>query len=479
LPILSDLEPTLAELESIFQNDLLAFTERVFGELFPQTQFHLSPHLGVMAAKLSATLLGHGPKRLIINLPPRSLKSIMVSVASVAWLLGHEPHKQVICASYGQDLADKHARDTRTIMASSFYQHLFPWTRLSQQKQSVNDFMTTREGFRMATSVGGVLTGRGADIIIIDDPLKPEEALSDTRRAAVNDWYDNTLLSRLNSKEQGIIILVMQRLHQDDLVGHILDRGEDWETLVFPAIAEEDERYEYQSCLGPEVFERNSGEVLDSARESLDTLLAMRRTIGEYNFASQYQQNPTPFGGAMIRREWLQYYDPEGPLPDFTMILQSWDTANKSGELNDYSVCTTWGYLYKRYYLLDVVRQRLNYPQLKRKVIAQIEKHDPRIVLIEDKASGTQLIQDLRSEGRLCVKPYPPPPGTDKVMRVHAQTVKFEEGKVFLPSSAPWLSEYIRELTAFPGTKFDDQVDSTVQALDHLGQIRLRIYDVL
>jgi len=205
----------------------------------------------------------------------------------------------------------------------------------------------------------------------------------------------------------------------------------------------------------------------------------MRRTIGEYNFASQYQQNPTPFGGAMIRREWLQYYDPEGPLPDFTMILQSWDTANKSGQLNDYSVCTTWGYLYKRYYLLDVVRQRLNYPQLKRKVIAQIEKHDPRIVLIEDKASGTQLIQDLRSEGRLCVKPYPPPPGTDKVMRVHAQTVKFEEGKVFLPSSAPWLSEYIRELTAFPGTKFDDQVDSTVQALDHLGQKRLSIYDVL
>ena len=339
--------------------------------------------------------------------------------------------------------------------------------------------MTTQEGFRMATSVGGVLTGRGADVIIIDDPLKPDDALSDTRRSAVNDWYDNTLLSRLNSKEQGIIILVMQRLHQDDLVGHVLDRGEEWETLVFPAIAEEDEHYVYDTAFGREIYERKSGEVLDPDRESLATLLAMKRGVGEYNFASQYQQNPTPVGGAMIKSEWLKYYDPEGPMPEFYFILQSWDTANKSGELNDYSVCTTWGYLYKSYYLLDVVRQRLNYPELKRKVIAQIKKYDPRIVLIEDKASGTQLIQDLRSEGRLCVKPYPPPPGTDKVMRVHAQTVRFEEGRVFLPMSAPWLSEYVRELTAFPGTKFDDQIDSTVQALDHLAQKRLTIYDVL
>jgi predicted phage terminase large subunit-like protein len=467
------------DLDHVLRNDLLSFTERTFYELSPQTDFSMSPHLEIMAAKLSDCLSGRGSKRLIINLPPRSLKSITVSVASVAWLLGLHPNKEIICASYGQDLADKHARDTRSVMASAFYRRLFPATRLSPSKLSVNDFMTTKGGFRMATSVGGVLTGRGADIIIIDDPLKPDDALSETRRTAVNEWYDNTLLSRLNSKENGIIIIVMQRLHQDDLVGHVLDRGEDWDVLTFPAIAEEDERYVVNGLLGQSIYDRKVGDVLDPKRESLQTLLNIKRVMGEYHFDSQYQQSPSPIGGAMIKKDWLSYYDPEGPLPDFTMKLQSWDTANKSGELNDYSVCTTWGIYDKRYYLLDVVRQRLNYPDLKRMVIAQMEKHEPRVVLIEDKASGTPLIQDLVSEGHWRVAPYPPPPGSDKIMRLYAQSAKFENGHVFLPSSAPWLAEYVRELTTFPGTKFDDQVDSTTQALDQMNMGRyMTIFDV-
>ena len=179
-------------------------------------------------------------------------------------MLGKDPSKQIICASYGQDLADKHARDTRNIMTSSFYKRVFPRTLLSQ-KQSVNDFNTTQNGFRMSTSVGGVLTGRGADIIIIDDPLKPDEALSETRRKAVNDWYDNSLLSRLNSKEKGIIIIVMQRLHQDDLVGHVLDRGEKWEVLSFPAIAEAHENYTVKTAFGSLLYERHVADVLDQA----------------------------------------------------------------------------------------------------------------------------------------------------------------------------------------------------------------------
>lgn len=200
------------ELDAITRIDFLTFIERTFYELFPQATFSESPHLAVMAAKLRSCLSG-GCKRLIINLPPRSLKSIAVSVAFPAWVLGHDPTKQIICASYGQDLADKHARDNRTVMTRPYYQRLFPFTRLSPEKNSVNDFMTTNQDFRMATSVGGVLTGRGSDLIVIDDPLKPDDALSETRRSAVNDWYDNTLLSRLNNKEDGIIIIVMQRLH--------------------------------------------------------------------------------------------------------------------------------------------------------------------------------------------------------------------------------------------------------------------------
>lgn len=454
------------EFEFVLRQDLTSFIERSFYELNPQITLVSSPHIEVIASRLEACRRG-AIKRLIVNLPPRSLKSHTVSVAFAAWLLGHNPAMQIICASYGQDLADKHARDCRTLMASDFYRRLFPRTHLSSEKQSVNEFLTTAQGFRMSTSVGGVLTGRGADLIILDDPLKPDDALSETRRTSVNEWYDNTLLTRLNNKENGAIIIVMQRLHQDDLVGHVMDQ-EDWAVLSFPAIAEEDELQLIESPLGPRRFQRKAGEVLEPKRESRLTLANIRRTIGEYNFASQYQQNPMPLGGAIVKIEWLKRYG-HGDLPErFTYILQSWDTANKSGELNDFSVCTTWGATSGRYYLLSVFRQRLNYPDLKRAVKDQARQHHANAVLIEDKASGTQLIQDLKAEGICGVKPYDPLPGSDKILRLYAQTAEFESGRVLLPYSAPWLEEYVRELTSFPGSKYDDQVDSTTQALDHL-----------
>ena len=455
-----------AEFELFLRRDLMSFIERSFYELNPQTSFSRSPHIEVMASRLEACRQGK-TRRLIVNQPPRSLKSQAVSVAFVAWLLGHDPAKQVICASYGQDLADKHARDCRTLMMSDFYQRLFPRTRLSTEKQSVNEFVTTAQGFRMSTSVGGVLTGRGADVIILDDPLKPEDALSETRRNSVNEWYDGTLLSRLNSKETGVIIIVMQRLHQDDLVGHVRDQ-EDWELLSFPAIAEENEVHLIESPLGRRWFERKAGEALQPERESLLILKGIRQNMGGYYFASQYQQNPMPLGGAIVKSEWLRYCELRDLPSRFSCRLQSWDTANKSGELNDFSVCTTWGIFDRHYYLLDVFRKRLNYPDLKRAVLEQARKHHADIVLIEDKASGTQLIQDLKAEGMYGIKPYDPPPGSDKTLRLYSQTAEFESGRVLLPRSAPWLDEYVRELTTFPGTKYDDQVDSTTQALDHL-----------
>ncbi len=455
-----------AEYELILRNDLMSFVQRSFCELNSQTVFLTSPHIEVMASRLEACRRGT-TRRLIVNLPPRSLKSHTVSVAFAAWLLGHNPTMQIICASYGQDLADKHARDCRLLMASPFYRRLFPETQISPEKQSVGEFMTTKQGFRMSTSVGGVLTGRGADVIILDDPLKPDDALSETKRNSVNEWYDNTLVSRLNSKKSGVIVVVMQRLHQDDLVGHVLNQ-EEWELVSFPAIAEKDEVHLIESPLGRRRFERKAGEVLEPKRESRLILAAIRRTIGEYNFASQYQQNPMPLGGAIVKTEWLKYYAP-GDFPErFTCVLQSWDTANKSGELNDFSVCTTWGAIHDRYYLLAVFRRRLDYPDLERAVHEQARQHHANIVLIEDKASGTQLIQDLKAEGMCGIEPYDPPPGSDKILRLYAQTTEFESGRVVLPRSATWLDEYVRELTSFPGSKYDDQVDSTTQALDHL-----------
>jgi hypothetical protein len=317
-------------------------------------------------------------RRLIINLPPRSLKSHCASIAFPAWLLGHDPTLQIICASYGQDLADKLARDTRTLMLSPWYQNIFP-TRITD-RYAVRDFTTNGMGGRMATSVGGVLTGRGGDLIILDDPLKPDEALSEIRRRAVNEWYQTTLLSRLNDKSTGCIIIVMQRVHQDDLVGHVLEQG-NWHVLSFPAIATVEKTHRIESVLGSHTYRRRPGDILHPERESLETLMDMRRSMGEYNFQAQYQQNPMPPGGAMVKTEWLKYYEPGEEPGKFHHIVQSWDTANKAGELNDFCVCTTWGVLNKTYYLLDVFRKRLNYPELKRAAIEQQQRFKARVVV--------------------------------------------------------------------------------------------------
>jgi predicted phage terminase large subunit-like protein len=350
-------------------------------------------------------------------------------------------------------------------MLSPWYQALFPETRISN-RHAVHDFSTTAGGTRLATSVGGVLTGRGGNLIIIDDPLKPADALSEPARRNLKEWYDNTLLSRQNNKATACIIIVMQRLHQDDLVGHLLEgEGEPWDVLSLPAIAEQDETHVIESVLGTRTFTRRAGEALNPEFESLETLFGLRLSMNEYNFAAQYQQSPAPLGGAMVKTPWLKYYEPDELPVRFSGILQSWDTANKSTDLSDFSVCTTWGIYNSRFYLLDVFRKRLDYPDLKRAARELALRFRPTSILIEDRASGTALIQDLRSEGLTRIKPYAPLPGTDKIMRLHLQTALFESGSVLLPRQAPWLAAYVAELTGFPGTKYDDQVDSTTQAL--------------
>lgn len=449
---------------ALVRHDFVAFLHRSFCELNPQTEFLLAPYIQLMASHLEDCRIGK-IRRLIVNLPPRSLKSHTISIAFPAWLLGHNPAAQIIAASYGQDLADKLARDTRTVMEADWYRKFFS-TRLSTRK-AVNDFATSAGGTRMATSVGGVLTGRGADFIILDDPMKPTEAVSEAGRNAVNEWYDNTLLSRLNDKRTGCIILVMQRLHQNDLVGHVLAQ-DDWTVLSFPAIAEEPESVTFDTPFGRRRFTRQSGEALHPQREPVQVLEAMRRRIGLYNFSCQYQQRPIPVSGNLVKREWLRFYRPDDLPREFPRIVQSWDTAAKTSELNDFSVCSTWGDAGDKFYLLDVFRRRLNFPDLKRAIIAQGEKFDADAIVIEDKSSGTQLIQDLRNDRVMNVFEYKPPPGADKVMRLHACSDRFESGRVLLPTHAPWLDDYIVELIGFPGAKHDDQVDSTTQALAYM-----------
>jgi predicted phage terminase large subunit-like protein len=445
----------------VLRQDLTTFAARCFGELNPHTPLAMNWHLEVIAGKLTEVRQGT-TKRLIINLPPRHLKSSMASVALPAWCLGLDPAAQILCVSYAQELADKLARDCRAIMMSPWYRRLFP-TRLAPHRHAVQEFITTRQGYRLATSTGGVLTGRGADIIIIDDPLKPEEALSDAQRRAANEWYDHTLYSRLNDKRHGAIVIVMQRLHEDDLVGHVLAQ-EEWEIIRFPAIAEADEVHRIDTLFGPRCFTRRRGEALHPNREPIETLDRIRRTVGEYNFAGQYQQSPAPLGGGLVKTEWFKRYRQSEVPEQFDRIVQSWDTANKATELSDFSVCTTWGVKGKQLFLLAVFRRRLEYPALKRAVREQQSLFNATVVLIEDKVSGTQLIQELIVDGCYGVTRYQP--SGDKIMRLHAQTAIIENGFVLIPETAPWLAEYLHELTVFPKGKHDDQADSTAQFLD-------------
>jgi len=460
---------TKREYAALLRNDLLGFIHLSFLELNPTTEFKNNWHLEVIAHELE--LVRHGiNRRLIINVPPRSLKSHCASVSFAAWLLGHEPSAQIICASYAQDLSNKLASDCRTLMMSQAYKKIFN-TQLSSQRPSLQELITTRQGFRLATSVGGVLTGRGADYLIIDDPLKPEEALSDTERQKVNNWFDHTLLTRLNDKREGRIIVIMQRLHEDDLVGHLL-RNTEWRVLRFPAIADCDEDYIFKNAFGHTVtFKRREGDLLHPEREDRATLNALAERMGSYNFAGQYQQSPSPPRGGLIKESWFGTYTAAELPKNFDVVLQSWDTANKPTELSDYSVCTTWGRLKHKLFLLNVYRKRVDYPTLKRAVVEQAAHWEAGVVVIEDKASGTQLIQDLIYEGVPGIQKYEPPPGQDKIMRMSSCSSTIENGFVYLPEKAAWLGEYLHEFRLFPKGKHDDQVDSTSQALDWVKQI--------
>lgn len=447
------------DLDIILRNDLSSFIHRCFQHLDPHTPFAANWHLDLLADRLRQVFEGK-IKRLIINVPPRSLKSISASVAFPAWVLGLNPSKRIICASYGQELANKMARDCQSVMQSPWYRRAF-CTEISKRNASA-DFETTARGGRLATSVGGVLTGRGGDIIIIDDPVKPDEAMSDAARQSANDWYNNTLYTRLNSKRDGAIILIMQRLHLDDMVGHVLEK-EPWTVVSLPAIATEREQWDFDVLQRPTTKIRLPDELLHEKREGRVELDTIEQNVGSYVFAAQYLQSPVPIGGGLIKAEWLHYYE-ESELPEaFEMILQSWDTANKESELADYCVCTTWGLYKKKAYLLHVLRKRMEYPELKKVVIAHRAQWGAQKVLIEDKASGTQLIQELK-QGPMPQAVAFKPEG-DKLMRMHAQTSAIENGMVRFPKAAPWLSGYLAELTSFPKSKFKDQVDSTSQAL--------------
>jgi predicted phage terminase large subunit-like protein len=449
------LAPSMAHVNAACRKDFVSIVRKVFHVLNPSAIFHMNWHICAIAYYLEQVRLGK-IRRLIITVPPRSLKSIMCSVAFPAFVLGHDPTKRLIVASYSADLAIKHGNDFRKIINSAEYHGIFPGMHISAMKDTQTEVVTTLNGFRLAISVDGSLTGRGGDIIVIDDPIAALAALSQKSREHVRDWYFNTLLSRLDDKQNGAIVLVMQRLHEDDLAGVLLRGSDEWTVLSLPAIAEQDERIPIGNG---QVHFRRADDVLHPQREPREVLESLRAQSADA-FAAQYQQQPVAPGGAVIKRDWVRRYD---QLPQSGQIIQSWDVANKQGEENDYSVCTTWLIYDKRYYLIDLLRGRFDFPTLRTKVSEQAKLHKASQILIEDAGFGTALIQELKTTlSLLGVKPE-----YDKEIRMAIQSAKFQNGQVFFPKEAPWLRELEDELFAFPNGRHDDQVDSISQALGH------------
>ena len=295
-------------------------------------------------------------------------------------------------------LARKHANDCRAVMRSTLYNRLFPNARISSAKDTELEFATTLGGNRLSTSVGGTLTGRGGNLIVIDDPLKPQDAYSEAARESTKQWYSNTLLSRLDDKTKDAIIVVMQRLHVDDLVGHLLEQ-DGWTHLNLPAIAESEQRIPLGAA---RCHLRRPGDLLHPEREPREVLDEFKGSMGSLDFAAQYQQEPVAEGGNLIKWSWFQFYDDPPARASGDRIIISWDTAMSSKELSSYSACVVLQVRGETAWVLDVFRERLEYPDLRRKLIELHRRWRNACnryeLVIEDKGSGTSLIQDLKRD---------------------------------------------------------------------------------
>jgi predicted phage terminase large subunit-like protein len=456
-----------AALELGLRTNLYLFVWKAFLTLHPGQAFIPNWHVEAMCYALQRVADGHC-RRLLITVPPRHLKSICAAVALVAWLLGRNPGQRVLVASYGADLASKHARDFRTVVEADWYRRLFPRLLIDPKVNREAETLTTAKGGRKAVSLGGPVTGFGADLLIVDDLMKAADAASETERQRVKDYYEQTLFSRLNDKQSGRIVAIQQRLHEDDFAGYLIDKG-NFSHLNLPAIAEQDEAFE---LFYGRRYERWKGTALFDQREPLATLEEIRREIGSFAFSAQYQQNPVPPEGNRIRWEWFGQYETTPVRTWFQWVLQSWDTAVTAEPTSDFSVGMTWGFREGYWYLLDLFRARLDYPDLKRKVTEWRATWRADRVIVEYANTGIPLIREFMLEGLDPLEGYHPK--IDKATRLAAQTAKLETGSYRLPKQAPWLGDLKRELLAFPNGKYDDQVDSLIKFLDWIGSRRGR-----
>jgi predicted phage terminase large subunit-like protein len=415
------------------------------------------PHHEIMAKAFERVANGE-LKRLIINMPPRHTKSEFASYLLPAWFLGRYPEKKIIQTAHTAELAVGFGRKVRNLVDSEDFKEVFDDVSLRSDSKAAGRWNTNKGGEYFAIGVGGAVTGKGADLLIIDDPHSEQEGASadPTVFNKTFEWYTSGPRQRL--QPGGAIVIVMTRWNQKDLTGQVVDasikRGgsDEWEVIELPAIMP-------------------SGKPLWEAFWKLEELEALKSELPTSKWMAQYQQDPTSEEGALVKREWWNVWENRHP-PDCEFMIQSWDTAFMKHERADFSACTTWGVFYQEgddgllapnLILLDAYQERLEFPELKRKAMEMYQERKPDAFIIEAKAAGMPLIFELRAMG-IPVQEYTPSRGNDKISRVNAVSDLFASGVVWAPQTR-WAEEVVEQFAGFPNTEHDDLVDSSTQAL--------------
>lgn len=447
-------------LRSLQAESFEQFCKLAFKVLHPGKTLTIRWYHRAIFFELLETYYGRS-KKLAISLPPRMLKSMICSVFFPAWVMGRDPTKSFLCVAYAKELSDKFAHDFMTLVQSPEYKAIFPKMKLRRSKTS--DLVTTSNGGRLATSFDGVTTGRGADFIIIDDPMKPMDALSEKIREHIQKTYSTTLISRRNEGGQGVIIMVAQRTHADDLIGR-QTQGPGWRRLALPSFCEGDRRIQ----IGRDAWRLyEDGELLDGERLPSEDLEEFSKELGAAAFAAQYQQEPMPLDGNTFKREWFAVrYGELPPRQPFEQVTISVDAASKTGENNDYSAVIVARKISGQWYVVEATQQKLEFNDLRRWVVQLCDLYRPNRLLIEDSANGTALIQHLQRERPKNVPMiYPVQARLEKAVRIASVTPFAERGDIVLPMSAAWLPEFERDLFGYPNARHDDLPDALAQLL--------------
>ena len=408
-------------------------------------------------------------RKLIVNMPPRHYKSLICSVLFPAWIWAINPKAQIIIASYNQKLSQKHLYDCKFVIFSDIYQKYFgDDVRLDKKCNRRNEVKNEKGGYIFTTSVGSGAMGIGADFIIVDDPHNPNDMHSQKKLQNTINSLQNNIFSRLNNQMSGSIILIMQRLHVNDLSGHLL-KNKEWMRINLQLKNEKEQKI---IVFGEEKIFRK-GEILNDEIFDDRAIQSLRDEIGDINFRAQYQQNPQNFDFGVVNEGMLNFYENDegfGFVDDDDLIVHSWDVAN-SAERNNYTVGTIWKIKDEKFYLLDVQRAQVDYPNLKTLVVSQYDKYGG-VVLVEDKANGSALIQELSKTINMTLLRCRP--RTNKYSRLMQILYFFEKKLIYLPKKAPWMAELLSELYNFPNSKYDDQVDSITQFFNWVRENKMK-----